>query len=123
MALVFLYGTSLPGQPDHQWVADLPSAPAIVHGVLWRSRRSRPALAPDPDGLPIRGLLVDIDPGRLTVMDMLETAGNEAIHRAPVRAAANLRSVEAQAWVLATDHPERLGFRRIKTTDWTRVAP
>ena len=43
---------------------------------------------------------------------MIETTGNAAIRRTRVRAASNLRSVEAEAWVLAVDHPERLGFRR-----------
>jgi gamma-glutamylcyclotransferase (GGCT)/AIG2-like uncharacterized protein YtfP len=122
MPLLFLYGTSLEGQPDHGWVAGLRASPASVHGILWRSPNGRPALAPSPDGLPIRGVLVDVDPARLPVMDLVETAGSDAVRRARVRAASHLRSVEAEAWILALPRPELSGWRRLKATDWARVA-
>lgn len=122
MPVVFLYGSSLPGQPDHPWVADLTPQPATVHGTLWRSPRNRPALVPDADGRPIRGVLVDIDPARISVLDLLETTGNTDIQRALVRAALHMRSVEAQAWVLVARDPQRRGYRRLRATDWARIS-
>ena len=115
MATLFVYGTSLPGQPDHRWLAGLPLAPATVRGSLWRGPRNRPALLPDAGGAPIRGALVELDDARLAVLDLVESAGEGPLHRAPVRASSNLRSVPAQAWVI--DAPPR-GWRRLKTDDW-----
>lgn len=124
MPLLFLYGTSLPGQPEHRWVAGLPLTAATVRGTLWRGPRNRPALLPDPAGRPIRGALVEVDAARLAVMDLVENAGeipgSPSLHRGPVLAAANMRSVPAEAWVLAAKPPR--GWRRLLTTDWAGVA-
>lgn len=115
MATVFVYGTSLPGQPEHRWIAGLPLRPATVRGALWVGPRRRPALVPHPEGKSIRGALVEIDDARLPVMDLVESAGEGPLRRAEVRAVHNLHTVTAEAWVL--DAPPR-GWRKLATDDW-----
>ncbi|MFZ5476369.1 MAG: gamma-glutamylcyclotransferase family protein [Myxococcota bacterium] len=117
--LVFLYGTSLPGQPDHVWVAGLPAARATVRGSLWRSRRNRPALVPDPEGRAIRGVVIDVDDARLAVLDTLERAGGGELARRLVRVSQNLRSAGAEAWVLTAAEARAHGYRPIKGDEWT----
>ncbi|MFN7133556.1 MAG: gamma-glutamylcyclotransferase [Myxococcales bacterium] len=115
MAMLFVYGTSLPGQPDHRWIAGLPLAPATVRGSLWRGPRNRPALLAEDGGRPIRGALLEIEDGRLAVLDLVETAGEGVLVRRMVRASTNLRPVHAHAWVI--DKPPR-GWRKLATDDW-----
>jgi gamma-glutamylcyclotransferase (GGCT)/AIG2-like uncharacterized protein YtfP len=115
MVTLFVYGTSLPGQPDHRWIAGLPLVPATVRGALWIGARRRPALVPDAAGKPIKGALVELDGARLPVLDLFETAGEGPLRRADVRAVSNLRTVPAQAWIL--DAPPR-GWRKLATDDW-----
>jgi gamma-glutamylcyclotransferase (GGCT)/AIG2-like uncharacterized protein YtfP len=122
MPTLFLYGTSLPGQPEHRWIAGLPMRPASVRGALWRSPRNRPALVPDPDGLPIQGVLVEVDDARLAVLDLVETVGQDLLRRAAVRVALHLRSTEAQAWVLPPAERQPPGWRRLKLDSWARMA-
>jgi hypothetical protein len=94
--------------------------PATVRGALYRGPRNRPALAPDPMGKPIHGVLVEVDPGRLVVMDLVETAGQDLVHRAPVLASYSLRSTTAEAWVLPPGR--RLpGWRKLGTDRWAGV--
>ncbi len=119
MVTLFLYGTSLPGQPDHGWVAGLPARPATVRGVLWRTPTNRPALQPSARGTPIHGVLVEIEEARLRVLDLVETAGQDILVRAPVRAASSLRIVEAQAWVLPSGSRRPPGWRRIPSDRFT----
>jgi gamma-glutamylcyclotransferase (GGCT)/AIG2-like uncharacterized protein YtfP len=115
MTTLFVYGTSLPGHPDHRWIVGLPLTPATVRGALWRGPRNRPALVPAADGRPIRGALVDVDDGRLAVMDLVEGAGEGPLQRERVTAAANLRAVPAEAWVL---HKPPRGWRRLSADAW-----
>jgi len=119
MATLFVYGTSLPGQPDHRWLVGLPLTPATVRGALWVGPRRRPALVPNPSGRPIRGALVEIEDARLAVLDLVEMGGEGPLRRAPIQATQNLRPVVAEAWVL--DAPPR-GWRRLATDDWAKVA-
>ena len=121
MPTLFLYGTSLPGQPEHRWILGLVMHPATVRGSLWRSARNRPALQPETTGKPIHGVLVEVDDARLAVLDLVETAGQELLRRAPVRAALNMRSVEAQAWVLPADE-RRPGWRKLTLDSWAGMA-
>ncbi len=119
MATLFVYGTSLPGQPDHRWIAGLPLSPATVRGALWRGPRNRPALVPDPAGRLIRGALVEVEDARLAVLDLVESAGEGPLRRAPVAASHNLRVIRAEAWVL--DAPPR-GWRKLATDDWAGMS-
>lgn len=114
--MLFVYGTSLPGQPDHRWIAGLPLFPATVRGWLWRGPRNRPALEPADDGRPIRGAVVEVDDARLAVLDLVETAGEGPLVRRPVRAVSNLRPVPAQAWVIEGRVPR--GWRKLATDTW-----
>jgi gamma-glutamylcyclotransferase (GGCT)/AIG2-like uncharacterized protein YtfP len=116
--LLFLYGTSLPDQPDHGWVAGLPRRAATVRGTLWRSRRNRPALVPDAAGRPIRGVLVDVDPPRLAVLDAIERAGGGELARRLVRASENLVSTGAEAWVLTAEEARAHGYRKLQGDAW-----
>ena len=115
MVTLFVYGTSLPGQPEHRWIAGLPLLSATVRGALWLGPRRRPALVPDPAGRPVRGALVEVDEARLPVMDLVEMAGEGPLRRTEVGAACSLRAVRAQAWVL--DAPPR-GWRKLATDAW-----
>jgi hypothetical protein len=114
VATVFLYGTSLPDQPDHGWVADLPRISASVRGRLWCDRRRRPVLVPWSAGPVIHGALVDIPDARLPVMDLVEGA----IPRVRVRVSRRLQSVEAWAWALDADAAKKLGYRPSPVTTW-----
>ncbi|MDP2313317.1 MAG: gamma-glutamylcyclotransferase family protein [Pseudomonadota bacterium] len=118
MPTVFLYGTSLPGQPDHRWVLGLPTSAATVRGALWRGPRNRPMLVPDGAGKPIRGVLVEVEPDRLAVMDLVETAGDGPLVRVTVRASHNMRSVPAEAWVFPMGARPPRGWRKLATEDW-----
>lgn len=123
MPTVFLYGTSLPGKPEHRWIAGLPTTPATVRGTLWRSPRNRPGLAPHVDGKPIRGVLVEVDDARLRVLDLVESAGGGEVRRARVDASAHMRSVPAEAWIVDPEEVRRLGWRPTLGTEWARGAP
>lgn len=114
--LLFVYGTSLPGQPDHRWVKGLPATAATVRGWLWRGPRNRPALEPSDAGRPIHGFVVEIEDARVAVLDLVETAGEGPLGRRPVRAVANLRPMPAEAWVLTGKAPR--GWRRLETDAW-----
>ncbi|MES2638855.1 MAG: gamma-glutamylcyclotransferase family protein [Myxococcota bacterium] len=122
MPTLFLYGTSLPGQPDNRWIMGLNTAPATVRGSLWRGQRHRPVLVPDPAGKPIHGLLVDVDFERLCVMDLVETAGDGPLRRERVSAAHNMRGVPAEAWVFPMGTRPPRGWRKLATEDWARIA-
>jgi gamma-glutamylcyclotransferase (GGCT)/AIG2-like uncharacterized protein YtfP len=117
--LLFLYGTSLPDQPDHGWVAGLPARPATVRGTLWRSRRNRPALVPNPSGRPIRGVLVEVDAQRLAVLDTVERIGGGELARRVVRVSEHLVSKGAEAWVLTAEEARDHGYRPLKGDQWT----
>ncbi len=122
MPTLFLYGTSLPGQPDHRWIVGLRIVPATVRGSLWRGARNRPVLLPDPAGRPIHGVLVEVDDARLSVMDLVETAGEGPLCRAAVRAGHNMRAVPAQAWVFPEGSKPPRGFRKLATDDWAGLS-
>jgi gamma-glutamylcyclotransferase (GGCT)/AIG2-like uncharacterized protein YtfP len=122
MPTLFLYGTSLPGQPDNRWLTGLPTSPATVRGALWRGQRNRPVLVPDDAGRPIRGILVEVDEARLGVMDLVETAGDGPLRRAPVLANHHMRTVPAQAWVWPTVGKMPRGWRKLGTDDWAGFA-
>lgn len=123
MALLFLYGTSLPGQPEHRWIADARPTPATVRGRLWRSPRNRPGLAPDRRAPVVRGMLVEVDDARLPVLDLVEEAGDGVVSRARVDVTSNLRALDAQAWIIDPVAAARAGWRPMKTQEWARVAP
>lgn len=123
MPLLFLYGTSLPGHPENRWVRGLPAAPATVRGTLWRSPHNRPGLVPSPSGVPIRGLLVELEDARLPVLDLVEGAGDGVVSREAVSATSNLRPLPAQAWVIDPTRAARAGWRPLKAREWARVAP
>ncbi len=112
---LFLYGTSLPGQPDHRWVVGRPLVPATVRGSLWRGPRNRPGLLLE-DGRQIHGALVDIEDAQVAVMDLVETVGGGVLERMPVRASVNLRLAHAFAWVLVGKPPK--GWRKLATDSW-----
>lgn len=121
MPTLFLYGTSLPGHPDNRWIVGLPTSPATVRGALWRGQRNRPVLVPDHAGRPIRGVLVEVDADRLTVMDLVETAGDGPLRRQRVHADHNMRGVAAEAWVFPMGTRPPRGWRKLLTDDWGRV--
>ena len=115
MPLFFLYGTSLPGQPDHGWIADLPRAEGTARGRLWCDKRRRPALVPDPRGKLIHGILVDVPDVRLPVLDLIEGG----VPRRLLRVSRSLRSVEAWAWTLDAKTARKNGYRPTDVTAWS----
>lgn len=118
---VFLYGTSLPGQPDHRWVASLRTTPASVRGQLYRGPRSRPGLVPDSDGPPVRGVLVEVDPGLLAILDVMEGVAAGPFFRGRVLTSSLMRAVDAECYLL--DPLRAVGFRRLRGHDWRDLTP
>ncbi len=118
---LFVYGTSLPGQQDHRWIAGLPCTPASVRGALYRGPRNRPGLVPDPDGRPVRGLLVEAPPNLLALLDTLEGVGAGPFRRQSVPAASLMRAINAECYVL--DRFRAIGFRLARAQDWRDLIP
>lgn len=109
MATVFVYGDLLAEDRSAGWLAGLAQRPAWVRGRLWRSPRGHAGLVVDGSDARVHGAIVEVDPGRCRVFDVL-LAG---LPRAPIAAAVGLRPVPAEAWYFPDDRAARqAGYRR-----------
>lgn len=113
MATVFVYGDLLLGDSTGGWLAGVPQRPAWVRGRLWWSPRGQPGLVSDGSDARVSGALVDVDPGRCRVLDVLLSG----LPRAPISAAVGLRPVRAESWYFADGRAARFaGYRRPRGT-------
>lgn len=110
---VFVYGRYSEGGEEHSWVRGLPARPATVRGRLWTTRRRRLGLVPELDGERLPGLVFEVDPARLAVLDLLEHA--EGVRRIPVTASVALSPLRVDAWVLPdAATAQREGWRPLR---------
>jgi hypothetical protein len=89
------------------WFLGLPTSRATVRARGWRKPRRAVALAPGESERPLAGRVVEVPDERVGLLDML--FDGEGVSRQAVVANASLRTVAAQAWVLA-EGPRR-GWR------------
>ena len=135
---LFVYGTLMQGQPADGYLANRRIRAATTPGVLYRVPAGYPALVPDPSGAPIHGeLILDTEPGLLTVLDLYESTGTGLFLRKPIRvtlldtasgqrglfSAGSASLMDAQAYVVTEKQARFRRYHRLKTTDWRNIAP
>lgn len=92
------------------WLGGDRGAPGGVRGRLFRGPRGRLGLLPEPGGPLVRGRVVEVLAVQLAVLDFLLAGVGGGLVRRPVHVVVNLRSVVAQAWVLA----DVVGWKQVK---------
>lgn len=103
---LFIYDTQVFADGGVGWLPEHRARPATVHGRLLRGPRRRYGLVPGVGGL-VKGLVVEVEPEQLPVLDFVAGAGGGPFRRESIEAAVNLVPTRAQTWVLVDDR----GFR------------
>lgn len=103
---LFVYDHEVFADGGVGWLPEHRARPATVHGRLLRGPRRRYGLIPGLGGL-VKGLIVEVEPTQLPVLDFVAGAGGGPFRREAIEASVNLVPTPAQTWILVDDR----GFR------------
>ncbi len=92
------------------WLGEDPGVLASVRGRLYRSRRGRLGLVPDPSAPPVRGRLVELTPPQMPVLNFLFSGTGSQLVPQTVEVIVNLRIGRATSWVLS----DLTGWRAVR---------
>ena len=114
MPTVFLYADQLTRPPLAAWLENEPVKPAWTRGTLWRGARPQRLLVGDNGTDRVIGVLLDLDPDRARVLDLL--LAGPGVTRRPLAAAVGLRPAVAEAWMLKDARTARSqGYRPVRS--------
>jgi len=113
---LFVYGTSLRGQPQGGLLARYKRIPATVRGRIYQLKEGFPALTLTGDAVVYGELVVGVDLRLLRLLDRAEGVEQGLFARVPVDVAIGLRRQNAEAYVM-TD-PQKRGGRAIQSGRW-----
>lgn len=107
---LFLHsGLAAPGERA-EWLAALGPRPATVGGRLWRGEGREGVLVPEAGVGTVSGVCVEVDPGRLAVIELLAQGPHQ--ERLEIEVRVGLRLVRALTWGIPTaSRAYHLGYR------------
>lgn len=108
--MVFLHGGLAAADDRAEWLVALEPRPATVAGRLWRGGGREGTLVPESGEGVVSGVCVEVDAGRLAVLELLAEGPHQV--RIEVEARVGLRLVRAVTWGVPTaSRAFHLGYR------------
>jgi gamma-glutamylcyclotransferase (GGCT)/AIG2-like uncharacterized protein YtfP len=119
---LFVYGTLLEGQANAGLLAGVPRRIATIEGRLWMAPAGYPALVVEAGAGPIAGELVEVDAGRLAVLDVLEGVPRGLYTRAKHDVRTRGATVSAFVYAITEREARARGYRSLTTRDWRHLS-
>jgi gamma-glutamylcyclotransferase (GGCT)/AIG2-like uncharacterized protein YtfP len=117
---LFVYGTLLEGESNAGLLAGLARRKATIEGRLWLAPAGYPALVVG-SGAAIAGELVEVDAGRLAVLDVLEGVPN-LYTRAKHDVQSGRGTISAFVYTVTEREARARSYRPLTTRDWRHLS-
>ena len=123
MSSLFVYGTLLRGEERDGFVSHLEARPASITGRLWRVPAGYPALELPPNGVPIKGEVLQLDnPSILVALDLIEGVSQGLYERKQVQVQTAQGHQSAWVYVMNPSQLRQSGCVLLKGNDWRRYS-